>query len=211
MIELRPTETYAGVQPRPRILLTDHWIQFSNKFPDDLSHVKGKSARIARQQQVTYEVSYTLKEACYLDIDLSNEEGSGLRLYPNVDTTLYEMLIGFKLGNYLSHVYFPSDYPIYQLDYPGMTPLISDSAKKYLGAVKPTDSPMDNPIFKMYLVRKLKPVILRLYADDGVAYEKVTLQLLINRCVMDFQPVPSNVQPKYIPYLDEIKWIGAGT
>jgi len=210
MIEVRPTEVFAGVQPRPKILLPDHWVKFSNNFPSGLSHVRGKSARIAKQQQVTYELSWIIKEACYKDVNLSNEN-TGEKLYPDVADNLYEMLIGFKPGNYLCHVYFPADYPIYRLDDPDMSPIISDAAKKYLGAIKPSDSPIDNPTFKLYLVYELSPVILRLYADDGVDYEKISVQFIINRCLMDFsQPLPPGVPAKPILYLDEIKWLSIG-
>lgn len=209
MIEVRPTEVFAGVQPRPKILLVDHWVRFSNNFPDSLNHVKGKTARISKQQQVTYELSWMVKENCYIDVNLSNED-AGKKLYPNVSDNLYEMLIGFKPGNYFCQVYFPADYPIFQLDHTDMTPLITNDTYKYLGAIKPTDSPAEDPIFKLYLVYDLNPIILRLYADDGVAYEKMSIEFLINRCKMDFiTPLPPHVIPKSILYLDEIKWMGA--
>lgn len=212
MIEVRPTEVFAGVQPRPKILLPDYWVKFSDNFPTALNHVKGKFMRIAKQQQVTHELSWILKEACYKDINLSNED-AGEKLYPDVSDNLYEMLIGFKPGNYLCHVYFPSDYPLYRLDYPNMSPLISDAAKKYLGAIKPSDSTIDNPTFKLYLVYNLKPFILRLYADDGVDYEKISLHFTINRCLMvEGTPPPGLPAERIKPilYLDEIKWLSLG-
>lgn len=213
MIEVRPTEVLKGVYPSAKILLPTWWVKFSNGFPDSLKHVKGKYFTIEKQQQVRYELSWIVKENCYVDVNLSNED-TGKKLYPNVAEHLYEMLIGFKPGNYLCHVYFPADYPIYSLDYPGMTPLITSDTYKYLGHIKPTDSPIDNPAFKLYLVYDLKPVILRLYADDGVDYEKLSVEFTINRCVMKEQPTLAPgvdlSRVKLIHYLDEIKWIGAG-
>ncbi len=209
MIEVRPTEVFAGVQPRPKILLVNHWVKFSNNFPDTLDHVKGKTVRIAKQQQVSYELSWIVKEDCYKDVNLSNED-AGEKLYPDVTDNLYEVLIGFKPGNYLCHVFFPAAYPLYRLDYPDMSPLISSDAYKYLGAIKPSDSPVENPTFKLYLVYKLKPIILRLYADDGVDYEKATMQFSINRCLMERGVPPPHITPKPILYLDEIKWLSAG-
>jgi len=207
MIEVRPTEVFAGVQPRPKILLVDHWISFSDKFPSGLSHVGGKTVRIAKQQQVPYELSYLLKEGCYKDINLSNED-TGEKLYPDVSSNLYEILIGFKPGNYLCHLYFPADYPLYRLGHPDMSPLVSSTTYKYLGAIKPSDSPAEDPTFKIYAVYNLRPIILRLVVDEGVAYEKMTLQLIINRCLMDFDtPKPAHIIPKPILYLDEIKWM----
>jgi len=209
MIEVRPVQTIERIAPATRILLVNHWVKFSNKFPDSLDHVKGKAAQILKQQQVDYQLSWTIKENCYKDINLSNED-TGEKLYPDVADNLYEVTIGFKPGNYLCHVFFPADYPIYRLDYPDMSTLISSDSLKYLGAIKPSDSPVDNPIFKLYLLYKLKPVILRLYADDGVDYEKITLDFSINRCLMGFGTPPQQITPKPILYLDEIKWLAAG-
>lgn len=206
MIELRPVEVPTT---RPKITLVDWWLKFSNNFPDSLSYVKGKTVRILKQQQVVYPLSRKVKEACYVDINLSNED-AGEKLYPDAADNLYEVLVGFKEGNYFCHVYFPANYPIYQLDYPDMNPILSSATLKYLGAIKPSDSPVDNPIFKLYLLKDLKPVILRLVADDGVDYEKITLEFTINRCLMQPSTPPPDVKPKPIQYLDEIKWLKAG-
>lgn len=202
MIELRPVEVPTA---RPKILLVDHWVKFSANFPDYLKHVKNKTFRIARQVQVAYELSYILKEACYKDINLSNED-TGVKLYPDADDNLYEMLIGFKPGNYYIIPYFPADQPIYRLDYATMTPLVSDAALKYLGTIKPADSPAEDPKFKLYLVHELKPVILRLVADDGVDYEKITMEILINRCNMSEETPEEKVPVKKVEYLDALKW-----
>lgn len=204
MIELRPND-YADLAWKPRVLLPNYWIRFSDKFPDYLDHVKGKTFRIDKQVQVTYELSYILKEACYKDVNLSNED-TGVKLYPDNAENLYEVLIGIKPCNGYIIPYFPADQPIYRLDYPTMLPLMSDAALKYLGNIKPEDSPPENPRLKLYLLYELKPVILRLVCDDGVDYDKVTLKFTINRCHMSEEKPPENVQPKPIEYLDSLKW-----
>lgn len=209
MIELRPVETIERIKPAVRVVLPDWWLKFSNNFPDTLDHVKGKTVRVLKQQQVKYPLSRTIKEACYNDVNLSNDD-AGEKLYPDVADNLYEVLVGFKPGNYFCHVYFPAEYPLYRLDYPDMSPLISSDSLKYLGAIKPEDSPVDNPILKLYLVFKLKPIILRLYADDGIDYEKIDLEFTINRCLMQEGVPPPEVKPKPIQYLDEIKWLSLG-
>lgn len=210
MIELRPVDIFAGVEPKPKILLPNHWIAFSSGWPTDLDFVRGKTARIALQQQVPYEISYILKEGVYKDIDLSNETATSENLYPEANDHLYEILIGLKDGNYFAHVYFPIDFAIYRLDDPDMYPQVSSTTYKYLGAIKPSDSPADNPTFKIYAVNDLKPVYLRLVVDEGIDYEKCTLKLLINRCKMSFEVPPPHIMPKPIPYLDEIKWMTLG-
>jgi len=209
MIELRPVETVERIKPAVKVVLPNWWLRFSGAFPDTLDHVKGKTFRILKQQQVKYELSWIINEACYKDVTLSNED-AGEKLYPDVADNLYEVIIGFKPGNYFCHVYFPADYPLYRLDYPDMSPLISNASLKYLGAIRPENSPVDNPIFKLYLVYKLKPVILRLYADDSVDYEKIGLEFTINRCLMQQGVPPPEVKPKPIQYLDEIKWLSLG-
>lgn len=203
MIELRPIETFLNIYPHPRILLPNHWVKFSDKFPENLK-VRGKAFRVTKQAQVTYQRAWRIKEACYKDINLSDED-TGEKLYPYDFSILYEMSIGIKLGNYFVIPYFPADQPIYRLDYPTMTPLVSDAQLMYLGNIKPEDSPPDNPVFKLYLIYQLKPVILRLVVDSGVDYEQCALVFLINRCRIEEGTPPDGVVPKPILYLDEIK------
>ncbi|MBA7682511.1 hypothetical protein ES703_90861 [subsurface metagenome] len=209
MIELRPVETVERIKPAVKVVLPNWWLKFSDAFPSSLDHVRGKTFSILKQQQVKYELSWIIEEACYKDVNLSNED-AGEKLYPDVADNLYEVIIGFKPGNYFCHVYFPAEYPLYRLDYPDMSPNISDASLKYLGAIRPEDSPVDNPIFKLYLVFRLKPIILRLYADDGIDYEKIGLELTVNRCLMQEGVPPPEVKPKPIQYLDEIKWLSLG-
>jgi len=206
MLEFRPTEVPST---RPRILLTKHWVEFSPRFPEGLSHVKGKKFSIEAQQQVAYELSYKIKEGCYVDINLSNED-AGKKLYPDTSENLYEVLFGLKDGNWYIIPYFPADYPIYRLDYPDMSPLVSHAERKYLGTIKPYESPPDDPKLKLYLVFKLKPIILRLAIDEGVSYEKCTLEILINRCLMKEGTLPAGAPVKFIRYLDEIKTLTPG-
>lgn len=206
MLEIRPVSVYENIVPQPRVLLLNHWVSFSNKFPESLDHVKGKTFRISRQQQVSYSLSYILKEACYKDVNLSNED-TGEKLYPDASESLYEVLIGMRPGSYRCIPYFPADQPINRLDYPTMTPVMADSTLKFIGSIRPEDSPPENPVFKLYLVFKLKPIMLRLWVEDGVEYEKATLDLLINRCTLSQESLPSHVTPKNLLYLDEVKGI----
>lgn len=202
MIELRPTEVPTT---RPKILLVGQNVKFSDKFPDYLSHVKGQSFKVAKQTQVTYELSWIIKEATYLDVNLSNED-TGKKLFPDAGDNLYETLIGIKPCNGYIIPYFPAEQPLYRLDYPTMTPLVSDAALKYLGIIRPEDSPVDNPILRLYTLYDLKPIILRLVADDSVDYSKITLEFLINRCKMEKYSPKEGETVKFLEYLDELKW-----
>lgn len=205
MLEMRPTETYAGVTPRPKVLLQNHWVKVSKAFPDGICHARGKTMRVDQTAQVTWQRSLIIKEGCYVDLNLSNDTGNEL-LYPNDSQNMYEVLIGLRPGNFYLLPYFPASQPIWRLDEPTMTPTMSNPALKYLGIVKPEDSPADNATLKLFLFYKLKPIILRVIADDGVDYEKCRLEFLVNRCRLVEDTPPANVTPKYIPYLDELKW-----
>ena len=205
MIELRPPGVTAETKALPRILLPNHWVKFSDNFPSSLSHVKGKTMRVVKQVQVRFTRSWIIKENCYLDVNLSNED-AGEKLYPDNTDNLYEMLIGLKPGNYYVIPYFPADQPIYRLDYSDMSPLVSDAKLRYLGSVLPSDSPPGNETFKLYLVYELKPILLRIVADGGVAYEKATFEFMVNRCNMEEGKPAENITPKPVEYVDSLKW-----
>ena len=204
MLELRPIEVFEQVWPRPKVLLPGHNIQFSNLFPAGLDHVKGKTFRITKTAQVRHELSWILPALHYKDINLSNEE-AGQKLYPNASDEVYETLIGFKPGNYFTLIFFPAEQPIYRLGYYTMTPLISSASLKYLGAIKPEDSPVNNPTLKIYTVYKLNPFIFRISIDNGVDYDKMTWEICVNKCKLEAVAAPVE-QVKYIPYIDELKW-----
>ena len=202
MIELRPVEVPTT---RPKILLYDQWVRFSDKFPSGLSHVKGKYMKVAKQVQVTYPLTRIIKENCYIDIDLSNEDGAE-RLFPDNDGNLYEILIGLRPGHWWVIPYFPADQPVYRLDYPTMSPLVSDAKLRYLGNIRPEDSPADDPLLRLYVVYKLKPVVLRMVVDAGVDYEKCSMMFDINRCHMEEGTPPEGSRVKFIEYIDELKF-----
>jgi len=202
MLELRPVEVPTT---RPKVLLPGHIVQFSNLFPDGLNAYKGKSFVISKTAQVKYELSWKLPALHYKDINLSNED-SGEKLYPEASDELYETLIGFKPGNYFTLIYFPANQPIYRLGYYTMTPLISDAALKYLGAIRPQDSPADNPTLKLYTFFKLDPFIFRISVDNGIDYEKMTWEICINKCKLMLHTPVQGETVKYIPYINELKW-----
>lgn len=202
MLEIRPVEVPTT---RPKVLLPGHYIEFSKEFPSGLSHVKGKTFKITKTAQVKYPLSWILPEQHYKDINLSNED-AGQKLYPEASDEVYEILIGFKPGNYFTLIFFPAEQPIYRLGYYSMTPLISSASLKYLGAIKPEDSPAENPILKLYTVYKLNPFIFRISVDNGINYEKMTWELCINKCkLQEFAPSEGAVI-KYIPYITELQW-----
>jgi len=205
MLELRPIEVFEQVWPRPKVLLPGHNVQFSQGFPSALDFIKGKTVKISKTTQVSYELSSILPALHYLDVNLSNED-SGQKLYPESTDEFYETLVGFKSGNWFALLYFPSNQPVYRLGYNTMTPVISDASLKYIGAIRPEDSPVNNPILKLYTFYKLSPIIARITVDDGIDFDKMTMVISINKCKFE-EYTPQKGEPvKYIPYLTELQW-----
>jgi hypothetical protein len=203
MIQTRPNSVYENIIPQPNVLLPGQGVQFSDQFPDTLDHVKGKTFTVSKSVQVRYELSWILPSLYYKDIDLANGS-SGEKLYPDQSDELYEILIALKPGNYFTQVYFPANQPVYKLSYNTMYPDVSNAALKYLGAIRPEDSPPENPIFRLYTVYRLTAFILRMVVDDSVDYEKMSLDFTINRCKL-VEETPETMV-KYIPYITELQW-----
>ena len=200
MLELHPIEVIEGVQPVPKVLLPNYFIKFSPYWPDVLN-VAGLTAKVTVEQQVRFPFSFKTKSGVYINIDLSDNTGIGA--YPYAITEMYEMLIGFKKGNYYAVPYFEGK-PVYRLGYQKMVNTLSDPTLKHLGEITPDDSPVSDAILKLYLVYNCEPVVLQMVADEGSDYVKETIVMQINRCALDFNaPVPANVTPKYLTYILE--------
>ena len=208
MLELRPV-SLATVSPGvPKLLQEKYFVRFTDKWPETLSHVRGKFFQVEKTNQVPYDLSYIIPSADYKDVDLSNATG-GERIYPENTRTLYETLIGFKPGNYLVHFYIPAGEYMHRLEYSGMTPDVSHATRRYLGARKPEDSPYDDKRIFTYSVYHLEPLILRLFVDSGIDYEKVVLGLLVNKCYLKEIATPTAEQErlaKIIRYYTELRW-----
>lgn len=180
-------------------------IGFTQKWPDALSHVKGKNFRIAKTAQISYALDWKLPGDHYLDIDISNATSGKKNLYPETEDVLYEMLLGFKPFNGFTQIFFPAETAVYRLDYVDMVPTISDAEKRYIGAIEPKDSPADDPRLKLYLVYKLDPIILRTYINASEEYDKPVWAITVNKCRLEQTaeiPKPGDV----IPYMTQVSW-----
>lgn len=192
----------------PRQLQEGYLVYFTKAWPTQLTHVSGKVFRVDVVNQVPYDLSYIIPASDYKEVDLSNGD-DGEKLYPTKATTLYEVFMGLKTGNYLAQIQIPSSQYLSYLEYTGMTPVLTDSSKRYIGARKPSDSPYSDPRIKMYFVKDLAPLILRLYVLPGVDYEKVVLGLHINKCQLREIKEPSDeemLKAKVIRYYEEERW-----
>lgn len=180
-------------------------IGFSDKWPDALSHVRGKNFKIQKTAQIPYALDWKLPGDYYLDVDISNATSGKENLYPETEDVMYELLLGFKPFNGFIQFYFPAEVVVSRLDYVDMLPVISDSKKRYIGAIEPKDSPADDPRLKLYLVYKLDPLILRIYINPSEEYEKPIWVMTFNKCKLEKTtevPKPADI----IPYITEVAW-----
>ena len=208
MIQLKPTSE-ATISPGvPKLLQEGYFVRFTDQWPDTLPYVKNKSFKIGRTNQVPYDLSYILPGNDYRDVDLSNNAG-GEALYPENTKTLYEVALGFKPGNYMVHFYIPAGEFVHRLEQAGMVPDVTHATRRYLGARKPEDSPYDDKRIFMYFIKDLEPIILRVFVDTGVDFEKCVLGLTVNKCYMVAMPNPTNEQlakAKVLHYYSELRW-----
>lgn len=217
MLELTLKPQFTVVIP-PKLLQEGYLVTFPESWPSTLTHVRGKTFRIEACNQVPYDLNYILPEEDYRDVDFSNGSGDYEEsCYPEKTESLFEVAMGLgppwepdeEPPNYLVHFYIPADRHIHYLEYAGMTPLVTSSTLRYLGARKPKDSPYNDPRIKLYFVKDLTPLIARVYVLPGVDYEKCVLGLTINKCRLREITEPTEEQKlkaKVIRYYDEFRW-----
>lgn len=207
MIEQRPLSE-ATVSPGvPKLLQESYYVRFTKEWPTTLPTFSGKFFQIERTNQVPYILHYILPTTDFRDVDLSNATG-GENIYPENPKTLYEVLIGFKKGNYLAHWYIPAGEYVHRLDQASMVPTVTSPTLRYLGATRPEDSPCDDKRIFCYFVKDLEPLILRLYVLPGVDWEKCSICLLINKCrLKEIAPTAEQLaKAKTILYYTELRW-----
>ena len=208
MIEFLPTPE-ATVSPGvPKFLQKGYFVRFTEKWPDMLPDVKGRIFRIARVNEVSYDLHYILPTNDYRDIDLSNQAG-GERIYPENTKTLYEIALGFKPGNYMVTFFIPAGEFVSRLEQTGMVPNVTSATRKYLSAFKPEDSPYDDKRIFLYTVKDLEPIILRTYVDTGCDFEKCVFGLTVNKCYMEQVKAPTPEQlarAKELLYYSQLRW-----
>lgn len=208
MLDLVPKPQFTVLIP-PKLLQEGYLVYFTKAWPSTMNHVRGKLFRVEVANQVPYDApKYIIPASDYKDIDLSNNT-DGLKLYPTNNFTLYETLIGFRPGNFLSQWYIPADKYVHYLEYAGMSPDVTSATLVYLGARKPEDSPYDDPRIKLYFPMDVASLIIRLYVLPGVDYEKIMMSILINKCKLSEITSPTEDQllkAKVIRYFDELRW-----
>jgi hypothetical protein len=166
-------------------------VTFSPAWPTQLGILPGHSYQVIWRQDVPYDLPYIITAADWKDVNLADAQGgppatSGVEnLYPyGTNNTLYQILFGFKPGNYMVHLYMPSDQWILGLEYTQMYPSDANMTSpkyKYIGSIKPEDSPYYDPRLKLVTVYNMLPFYLRFLVDTGDD-EKCIAPLIVNHC-----------------------------
>lgn len=179
------------VKPEDLFLQKESWVYFEKEWPDTWKWCSGKLFRVKEEPVIVpYAASYTLPASDYKKIDLSNST-AGLKLYPEDEGVLYETALGFKPGDYITHIYCPAEKYIYHLGESSMYPDLTSATLKYLGAKRPSDSPAGAPLLFLYFIKNGPAMYLWPYILENVAYEKVTFEFTINKLRLEEIPSPT--------------------
>jgi len=182
------------VKPEDLFLQKDSLVYFTTAWPDTWKWCSGKLFRVKDEPIIVpYSASYILPSGDYKDIDLSNS-AAGLKLYPEDEGILYQCAVGFKPGDYITHIYVPKEKYVYHLAEASMYPDLTSATLKYLGAKRPSDSPAGAPLLFLYFIKDGPAFYLRPYVLEDVAYEKVTLSFTINKTKLEEIPTPTAEQ-----------------
>jgi hypothetical protein len=222
VIELKPSPL-AYVSPGvPSLLQPGYYVKFSDAWPATLSHVtyqdaqgftRGKFFQVEVTNQVNYDLSYKIPVNDFRDVDFGNTAtGFNENLYPTNPKTLYETQIGFKEANLLAIFYIPAGEPLSRLEQANMIPPVAlpfGATLRYLGAKKPSDSPYYDKRIYLYSVFNMEPLIMRLFVDNGVDFDKVVVGLVVNKCsltIIDYPTQEMLNRAKVIKYYTEERW-----
>lgn len=178
-------------------------LHFSNAFPGTHKWAQGKFFKVVSGIVVDYARSYTIPGSDYKDIDLSNGT-SGIKLYPENEGHVHEILVSMKKGDYGIIPYIPSGKYLATLPESTMTPDPSDATKKYINFKKPEDSPVDNPTIRLWAIKDMQPWVLRIMTLEGTDYEKATLEFKINRLKLEEIKRPDVFTE--IQWHEELRW-----
>lgn len=183
-----------GEAPKP------NYLYFSDKWPKDW--LKGKYFKITRSVIVTHARSYDITGDDYKNLDLSNAS-AGLKLYPESEGYVHEILIGMKKGNYLTQIEIPSSKYLATLPESTMIPSTTDDILRYLNAKFPEDSPWDNPNIKIWVVKDAAAFVFRLLTLEGIDYERCSLKFIVAKHRIEKLSIPPPVATQ-IPWHTEL-------
>jgi hypothetical protein len=204
--------------PTKREYAVNDFVTFSKAWPGQLGILPGHTYQIVWREDVPYDLSYIINGSDWKDVNLADGQGGSPsstgseNLYPyGVNNTLYQILFGFKPGNYMVHLYMPQDQYLLGLEYTQMFPSntnMSNPKLKYIGSIKPEDSPYYDPRLKLVTVYNMLPFYMRFLVDTGDD-EKCIAPLIINHCQLkDMTDLATDQQKaqNLIRYVSEISF-----
>jgi len=173
------------VEP-PELLKVGNLVKFVGDFTDEIKD--GTILEAKKCVVVNFRKGFIVPANDRIEILLDNST-KGLKLYPTSTDTLYEILLGFKAnGSFLMYPQFPAGHYPFRLDESTMYPEPdANDYRKYVGAFKPEDSPIDKPKLRTYTIKDLEPLVLEI-ANEGSDYGKLIIDFTINK--VEFQKVP---------------------
>lgn len=180
------------------------WVKFSDAWTtDQFEWASGKLFFVNNEPLlVRYPISRIIPGNDYIDLDLSNQtiptatNPGTQQLYPANGKVLYQMAVGMKKGNYFIDTYIPAQKPVYALPSTYLTAPVYTDSRRYLGAKVPKDSPASAPLWFFYSIMNMTPIVLRVFMDVGVNFDKAVLEFNINKCKLTLIPAPAPTAPK---------------
>ena len=164
--------------PRILFLKPGENVYFTPAWP--ISRLAGKYFQVVKNKVVPRQVWKLVAQGGTEDIDLTKDNG----WLPLSDDVLYEINLTMK-GDVLLYPMWPSSDYLLQLEDPDFKPNPASSTNRYIGCYDESDIPFDgsNGILKLYTVRGMNHIRLRLY-NDGIEDEKAVLKFIVNMCVL---------------------------
>lgn len=196
IIELAKLFGRADISVRPEDVLAKKgsWFKFSSQFPNsaNFAWASGRTFEVAADPVLTkFPVALKLPGSDYQLLDLSNQNipnmssppgiSGSLQAYPAQTGILYEIAVGLHPGNYIVQLFVPKSQYVYTVGATSIFPDIANQYYRYLGAKRPQDSPERSPLWKLYAIYSQTAFILAPFVD-GVDFDKVTIDLYINKC-----------------------------
>lgn len=203
-----------SVRPEDLLLQKNSWIKFSKSWKGGFQEVAGKAFVITNEPVlVKYPISRIIPGNDFVDIDLSNQSipTAGVpgteQLYPVARDVIYQVILGLKKGHYFITTYIPGGSPAYSLSSSYLTSPNFADVRRYLGAKTYEDSPENAPLWSFYTIKDMTSIVLRLFADVGVNFEKIILTFNVNKCRMEEVRLTPEQHAKAmeLPFYTELK------
>lgn len=172
----------------PNLLREGHIMHFSEKWDDKWAK---KYFRVELAQQMQYDVHKIVPPGTAApsqqDLSFSAPAGGGvthtrLSLLPESNSTVYEMLFGFK-GLVLLFPRYNDKYFL-ELETTGVHPDLTNSMLRFLGYYSQTHSPYYAPKLREFTVKDQAPPVLRLF-NPMITDEMLDITIIVNRCKVE--------------------------